>query len=362
MKKSVISLLVLLWSSGVFALEIGKPTPIHPAVNHFANAVKNHTVYVMHVKLTPKENAAAIKLLPIIGHPKQTPLYATSYNLYASARRLPSAVNLGMNGVPVLDQGKHGSCVTFASTAALDAAIGKGDYISQLCQLELGQALEKESYMPSGWDGSTGPIVLNQMLRFGFINKEYQTTASCAGIKEYPTLDDSTTGNPMTEAEFKTVSENLMQYHLQSISLLNDETRLNNTYTEEDANINVMKVKQALASGNRAVIGTFLVIGFCGDDAGACGHYHAAHDTWLINDELSHSHPFLQDAHEMVIYGYDDNAIATDDQGKPHRGLFMLRNSWGTDNGDNGEYYMSYDFFKVFVTEIQTIQKNHDDV
>ena len=44
-----------------------------------------------------------------------------------------SKVQLDMGNVPVLDQGGYGSCVTFANTAALDAALNQGDYISQVC-------------------------------------------------------------------------------------------------------------------------------------------------------------------------------------------------------------------------------------
>lgn len=47
------------------------------------------------------------------------------------------AVDLAMNDVPVLDQGSYGTCVTFASTGALDALVGQGDYIDQQCSLEL---------------------------------------------------------------------------------------------------------------------------------------------------------------------------------------------------------------------------------
>ena len=94
-----------------------------------------------------------------------------------------------MNGVPVLNQGRHGSCVTFAVTAAMDAVIGHGDYISQLCSLELGKSLEYNGYLPSGWDGSLGPIVLNQFSRFGVVSKNDQASKSCADVKEYPLAD-----------------------------------------------------------------------------------------------------------------------------------------------------------------------------
>jgi C1A family cysteine protease len=61
--------------------------------------------------------------------------------------------------------------------------------------------------------------------------------------------------------------------------------------------------------------------------------------------------------HEMVIIGYDDNAISTDRDMKVHHGLLTLRNSWGDKAGDHGNYYMSYDFFKKFAMEVQFIYR-----
>src|SRR4029077_16988364 len=85
---------------------------------------------------------------------------------------LPTNVNLGMNNVPVLDQGMHGTCVTFATMAALDAVYGKENYISQLCNLSLGSYLEKISAgsYPSGWNGSLNKIVLEQIKTYGIIS------------------------------------------------------------------------------------------------------------------------------------------------------------------------------------------------
>ena len=58
---------------------------------------------------------------------------------------LSSKVDLGMNETPVLDQGNHGSCATFAVTGALDAIAYQDDHISQLCLLQLGQYLSENS-------------------------------------------------------------------------------------------------------------------------------------------------------------------------------------------------------------------------
>ena len=60
--------------------------------------------------------------------------------------------------------------------------------------------------------------------------------------------------------------------------------------------------------------------------------------------------------HEMIITGYDDRAVAIDDHGRAHKGLLTLRNSWGALAGDKGDFYMSYDYFKAFVMEVQRIR------
>lgn len=70
---------------------------------------------------------------------------STSFKPKAS--NLPTHVELGMNKVPVLDQGPYGTCATSAVTAALDALSQKGDYISQLCTLSLSQYLSQHSHM-----------------------------------------------------------------------------------------------------------------------------------------------------------------------------------------------------------------------
>lgn len=57
----------------------------------------------------------------------------------------------------------------------------------------------------------------------------------------------------------------------------------------------------------------------------------------------------------MVIIGYDDSAVATDKYGNKHQGLLILRNSWSSATGDQGNYYMTYDYFEVFVLEVQKI-------
>ena len=110
-------------------------------------------------------------------------------------------------------------------------------------------------------------------------------------------------------------------------------------------------VKRSLATGNRVMMGTILLLpSTCG--AGACATHNAPFDTWALTSDLD---PQFDDiaGHEMVIIGYDDFAHAKDRQGKIHNGLLILRNSWGEEAGDHGNYYMTYDYFKTFADELQ---------
>ncbi|MDR3476590.1 MAG: C1 family peptidase [Gammaproteobacteria bacterium] len=308
--------------------------------SHSASAVKKD-VYLMDIKLSDKERTALFSVNP-----------KNSHGYRSSRQDLPASVNLGMNNVPVLDQGRHGTCATFATTAAVDAALGKGDYISQLCQLELGASLENSTYMPSGWSGSFGPWVLEQMMRYGIVSQDNQKIKSCAGERQYPTSDLSE-GNPISVDEFREMSEDL-HLTLYPTYLLSMYQRFDAHFSDTDqAERALIQAKETLADGNRLTFGVFVIISdYC--SAGACATYHTAEDTWALTKEIE-TPPYGTAGHEMVIIGYDDNAVAIDREGKKHQGLLTLRNSWGVEAGDHGNYYMSYDYFKKFVIELQGI-------
>lgn len=276
----------------------------------------------------------------------------------AKKTSFPQKINLGMNNVPVLYQGHHGSCVTFAVTAAIDAIIGKGDYISQLCLLELGSSISKVSYYPSGWDGSWGRNVFNMLTIFGAINTENQHKYSCGGLTNYPIKDKNT--SEMNETDYKAYSEDLSDKFTVK-ELLTIEEFIGHVEDAYDGKVVLNNVKAALNKGDRVAFGTALVANL--GVAGAMGQHTVANDTWLISDEIEQA---LKDpnimlaGHEMVIYGYDDNAISVDAEGKEHKGLLRLRNSWSEYIGDKGDFYMTYDYFRIFVLDAsQLIDAKH---
>ncbi len=263
-------------------------------------------------------------------------------------------VQLGMNQVPVFDQGPHSTCATFANTAAVDAALNRGDYISELCLLQLGRYLENHAYTLSGWDGSFGPIVLNQMQVFGLVNKETQRTKGCNGYTEYPT---SSSDEPQTELS-------ITDYHELSEPMPEDQvawTPILDAYQvfidKVDPQKTLEQVFKSLDAGDRLTFGILL---FRLDQgiAGAVGKHQVNNDTWVLTPEIIQAIYSKGEvgAHEMIITGYDHDAIAIDEHGRPHKGLLTLRNSWGQQLGDQGDFYMSYDYFKTLVVEIQRIR------
>lgn len=278
-----------------------------------------------------------------------------SFHLHENDKKLPSKIDLGMNHTPVLDQGQHGSCVTFATTGAIDAAMGQGDYVSQLCLLELGRTLEEKSFYPSGWNGSLGEFVLNEIAEFGIVPKSHQLEHGCAGVKEYPLEDFTNEGNPMTLDEYHSAARNGFGYDfLWSPVLTIGDAFLNNF----DGQVTVDKVKQSLVKGHRVAFASLLDIYELWH--GGNGYYKNSTgfpDAWMMTPEIEeHLKAGEVDAgHEIVIYGYDDDAVIKGLDGRTQKGAFLIRNSWGKEAGHEGNYVMTYDHFKMMVMEAHQI-------
>lgn len=271
-----------------------------------------------------------------------------------------TAVQLGMNNVPVLDQGAHGTCVTFSITAAIDAALQKGDYISQLCQLQLGSFLENNGYGVSGWSGTFGRPVLSQLDSFGFVNKATEASQGCGGVTQYP-LNDSEPSSSISVEAFHQISapfSSLNDTPTESPIYWSQLLDIDQVFVDQiDTNNTLTTIKKALSEGNRVTFGVLLASINLGN-AGAVGTHTASYDSWVLTPEIKHDIVLNppEAGHEMVITGFDDNAVAIDSKGRQYRGLFTLRNSWGKHIGDNGNFYMSYDYFKMLVIEAYQIR------
>lgn len=287
---------------------------------------------------------------------KRASLIATQSASLNKSSHYPGKIDLGMNDVPVQDQGDYGTCVTFAVTSAIDAALGQGDYISQLCSLQLGNYLQTNGYTYSGWDGSLGSTVLSQIETFGIINKEQEHTIGCGGLTHYPAHTPIPEGT-MNPEDYHQLSENINDVIAWS-PILDIYTAMDRV----DTNATLDNVKKALNENDRVTFGV-LLLDFDLGVMGAVGTHNSHYDSWVLTPEIARD-IYLKPqfgGHEMIITGYDDNAIATDEQGHEHKGLLTLRNSWGDKIGDHGNFYMSYDYFKVLTIEAQRIRSMQAD-
>lgn len=263
---------------------------------------------------------------------------------------LPKKIQLGMNKVPVLDQGIHGTCVVFALTGAIDAVLGKGDYVSQICHLQLGNYLEKHGYGVSGWNGSWAINVIQQIEQFGIVNRSQQRSKGCGGVYSYPVNNKYNSASFIEPDAFRSMSELIF-------GKLVNWTEVADYSTEPEKKLN--DVKQVLQSGDRLVFAVMLPRVDLGT-AGAVGKYKTwiYKDSWVLTPEILKGVDKIDSAHEMIITGYDDNAVAVDNHGVKHRGLLILRNSWSESVGNYGEFYMSYDYFKLLAYDMKRFSKN----
>lgn len=235
-----------------------------------------------------------------------------------------NAVDLGMNGVDVLDQGSHGTCVTFATTAALDAKLQLNDYIDQQCILALNKNLGNDYW--NGADNATQ--VVDPLKKYGIIKK-----GNCFGVS-YAVPSQIMSPSKYTTRSTKKFSNNLNYKY----------------FGKADLNI----LKAALDNGNRVVIGTALA-NIKGNKVSVNGFDVKVDDgdfnqggLWACKqpgDNINYCPEKPEAGHEVIVVGYDDG-----------QKLLKIRNSWSSDAGDNGNFYMTYAFFNAMAMD-QTVIK-----
>lgn len=265
-------------------------------------------------------------------------------------------IQLGMNNVPVLDQGMWGTCATFATTAAINAYQGLYDdaAISQLCNLQLGRTIHFGGN--GGWNGSYGELIFQQINEFGYMTQADQKASGCGGLTEYPMDDEAGNGDRMLVRDFYAHSDKSFTE--------NDWQLIQSAMTDDPAVADkvLAEVKNSLARGHRTTFGVLLDVKRGFGTVGAIGTYNNVdNSTWVITPEIINDIVLkeLVGGHEMVITGFDDNACAsyTDSNGhvQAQCGLLTLRNSWGEDIADKGNFYMTYDYFKSLTLEVAAV-------
>lgn len=350
--------------NSLFVLSISLPVAAAPQISYDGTTTQTLTQTSLKSAGLNKTSSKKVTLLKLklsndvkkaiqknATHAMQTPL--------SNQKELPSSVQLGMNNVPVLDQGYHGTCATFAISAAMDALHGHDAYYSELCSLNLGKTLEENGYNGSGWNGQSIGGLLARIDEFGLVSKSAQLANGCGGVTEYP-LQDIDTSEAMPLDAFHAISEPAYFSGLSAWSTIFDVSQWVSKSTSMDHVLE--RTKTSLYYGNRLTIGALLRI--MDGQVGLLGTHHVKGDSLVLTPRLEQAIKlFILEndsdwgGHALIITGYDDNAIAIDNEGRQHKGLFTLRNSWGADAGDKGDIYMSYDYFKALAIEVVELIK-----
>lgn len=229
------------------------------------------------------------------------------------------AVDIGMANVPVLDQGSYNTCLTFATTAALEAKMNSGDYISQQALLELGvdqqSKLEKMQKDQSGWNGwTTAYLQFNRLEKFGVVEKKGY--AHAYGDKKAS----------LSEASYTNLSNKLWAEHVKTKKLVAR---------------NLDQIKEAVNSNHRVVMSIKLHKDFLKGEAvnnSSNGLWSLPSDLKKFTQELYNGGKLV--GHAVIVTGYDDE-----------KKLLKVRNSWGKLLGVDGDFYMTYDYFNLMSFE-----------
>jgi hypothetical protein len=278
------------------------------------------TISLMHIQPTE----AMLKKLVSATPDTTEPDFGKSGTIKPFQHNGSTVVDLGMNNVPVLDQGAYGTCVTFSSTAALDALEGSSDYIDQQCSLELDIADTADDTYPEGglsgnyWDGAyLATQVINPLVNQGVIKK-----GGCFK-KTYPSSSARLTS--------------LKQYTDAS-----DKNFLKGVNVVHHDNLTLDDMKAALKKGHRMVFASLIGSSVSGFDVQVNG-VKGSGGLWACKQKSQASsendcNGSYAGGHEIVAIGFDDK-----------QQLVKIRNSWSDTAGDKGDYYMTYAYFKYWV-------------
>ncbi len=213
----------------------------------------------------------------------------------------PSSFDLRNNGklTPIENQGNDGDCWTFGTMGSLESNL-LPDENDDFSENNMKNILNYES--PDGFDldqGGTYDMALAYLSGWkGPVNESQDP------------YNDSSTYSP---------SENLNpDKHVQDVLILPSRTNsLDNSY-----------IKWALM--NYGAVATYMYM----DDSSP--YYNSATYSYYYNGKESIDHA-------LDIVGWDDNYDKNNfDITPPGNGAFIIRNSWGTNWGDNGYFYVSY--------------------
>jgi len=263
-----------------------------------------------------------------------------------------------MNNVPVLDQGSYGTCVTYSTTAALDAltSLDKGsqgsDTISQNCFLstDLTGLGGVDYVLPKGfWDGAVLTNLFPAVQSIGVLTKQ-----ACKTNFGFNTDDDalaaanSSATSAATPFPYGTITQAKYTTAINSddastqLSAQIQKFQINSVDSSTSTgNYDLLSSIKTAINNKHLVLLSFLIYLTAPEDSGGNIILSDSSTTFrCVPTDGSYKgvnvcEKFSNDVggHEVVVVGYDDA-----------NQRLIIRNSWASTTGDNGDYYISYDY------------------
>ncbi|MDR3543009.1 MAG: C1 family peptidase [Desulfosporosinus sp.] len=219
---------------------------------------------------------------------------------------LPKAVDLRTGCSPIVDQGELGSCTANAIASGLreywEIQVGKLTPLSRLWLYWEERKIEGTVNDDAGAEIRDGMKVLQQI--------------GCAPEVDWPYDVTKFTQIPTTQATRDAAPYRITEYH-----------RVTNLTT----------LKTALAQGYPVVIGIKVYESFESNQVAKTG---------IVPLPIRGEN--LLGGHAVLAVGYEDD-LKTDGQG-----VVICRNSWGDGWGDKGYFYLPYDYFVKYVSDMWT--------
>ncbi len=247
---------------------------------------------------------------------QQMPVYLTPYRnyVYGQPYKIPDVVDHRPNQTSIKDQAGRLTCVCFASMAGLEVAYG-GTVI------DLSENYANYLYMKAEDRGCKSAGLQTHMSADYLSDHGVCRETVCPYQTSYPAwCNNGANPAPAKRAD----AEAKRPFKIKSYHKI---WRKDDLATDTGAWINNPRYLEAiLRSGKDIVFGTY-VAGWSGDCTG------------VLDVQLGPGgNPLPSVAgHAMLVCGYN----------RPEE-YFMVKNSWGTDKGQDGYFYLSYDYIRTY--------------
>lgn len=289
-----------------------------------------------------------------------TSLNATSNSVFSVADPILDTPEFFNGHQEVLDQGSFGSCVTFATNAALSyVSTGVTTNIAPLDTLLQGFLNNQNDMTKTGWDGlnGTGQILMRILdNREGYYRSYTQTKDLYNNLSHnYSKIN---TGGDLTLSKLYNVDgfkdnieiyDSIVKAHYPQKQINN--IVYNNLNIKQGSNNNAIKLKQSLDSGHKVVVGFVIYDSLqkpkCknGNVNGDAYFKYDNSKTLVTNaslvstkkDAWTKASGCALGGHEVIVASYFENEAG--------QLIFLIRNSWSDQAGDQGNYYMTADYF-----------------